>query len=137
VRARRAALVQVELRTPNPQGVGAARRAAVALAASRLGGALRQAAARHQGRAGAMLGRLSPAPLHAGLREQRARLAGTAARLDSVSTQAVLARGYALVLDAEGQAVTSAARVVPGGRLRLRFGDGEAGATADPAMPST
>ncbi len=133
VRARRAALVQVELRTPNPQGVAAARRAAVVLAASRLGGALRQATTRQQGRAGAILGRLSPAPLHAGLRESRARLAGMAARLESVSAQAVLARGYALVLDTEGQAVTSAAQVVPGGRLRLRFGDGEAGVIADGA----
>jgi exodeoxyribonuclease VII large subunit len=133
VRARRAALVQVELRTPNPQSVAAARQAAVALAGSRLGGALRQTATRQQGRAGAIFARLSPAPLHADLRESRARLAGLAARLESVSAQAVLARGYALVLDTEGQAVTSAAQVVPGGRLRLRFGDGEAGVIADGA----
>jgi exodeoxyribonuclease VII large subunit len=58
-------------------------------------------------------------------------LAGTSARLESVSIQAVLDRGYALVLDEHGQAITSAARVVPGGRLRLRFGDSEVGVTAD------
>ena len=137
VRARRAALVQVGLRTPNPQGVAAARRAAVALAASRLSGALRQATTRQQGRAGAVLGRLTAAPLHAALRERRAGLAGLAARLESVSIDAVLARGYAVVLDARGQAVTSAARIVPGERLRLRFGDGEAGATADRAGQGT
>jgi len=133
VRARRAALVQVELRMPDPQGVAAARRAAVAMAASRLGGALRQTATRHQGRAGAILARLSPAPLHAGLREARARLDGMSARLQSVSIQTVLDRGYALVMDAHGQPITSAARVVPGSRLRLRFGDGEAGVAAEGA----
>jgi len=131
VRARRAALVQVELRVPNPQGVAAMRRAAVELATSRLGGGLRQAAARHRGRANAVLGRLSPAPLQGGLRESRARLAGMSGRLDSVSIDAVLARGYALVLDKNGQAITAAARVAPGDRLRLRFGDGEAAVTAD------
>ncbi len=130
VRARRAALVQVELRVPNPQGVAAMRRAAVELAASRLSGGLRQATARHRGRANTVLGRLSPAPLQGSLRESRARLAGVAARLDSVSIDAVLARGYALVLDAKGQAITSSARVTPGARLQLRFGDGEAAVTA-------
>ncbi len=133
VRARRAALVQVELRMPNPEGMAAMRRAAVTLAASRLGGALRQAVARQQRRAGATLGRLSPAPLQGGLREARARLDGVAARLDSVSVEAVLARGYALVLDGSGGAVTSAARVAPGQKLRLRFGDGEVSASADGA----
>ncbi len=131
VRARRAALVQAELRMPNPDGVAAIRRTTVTLAASRLGGALRQAVARQQGRGGAILGRLSPAPLRGSLRESRARLAGAAARLDSVSVEAVLARGYALVLDGSGQAVTSAARVAPGQKLRLRFGDGEVAASAD------
>jgi len=131
VQARRAALLQVELRMPNPQGMAAMRRAAMTLAGSRLGGALRQATTRQQGRAGAILGRLSPAPLLGGLRESRARLAGMAARLDSVSIEAVLARGYALVLDESGQAVTSASRVSPGQRLRLRFGDGETATTAD------
>lgn len=133
VRARRAALVQVELRMPSRDGVSAPRRAAVTLAASRLGGALRQATARQQGRAGAILARLSPAPLQGGLREAGARLAGATARLESVSIEAVLARGYALVLDGSGQAVTAAARVAPGQRLRLRFGDGEVAANADPA----
>ena len=136
VRARRAALVQVELRVPNPQGVAAIRRAAVELAASRLGGGLRQAAARHRGRANTVLGRLSPAPLQGGLRESRARLAGMSARLDSVSIDAVLARGYALVLDGRGQAITAAARVAPGARLRLRFGDGEAAVVAEDGVRS-
>jgi len=135
VRARRAALVQMELRMPDPHIIATARLATVTLAASRFRGALRQTATRHQGRAGAILGRLSPAPLHAGLREAQARLTGMSARLESVSIQTVLDRGYALVLDVHGQAITSAARVVPGARLRLRFGDAEAGAVADGAAP--
>ena len=55
----------------------------------------------------------------------------TAARLQSVSPLAVLQRGYAVVSDAAGHPLTSAARVAPGARLRLRFADGEVGATAD------
>ena len=65
------------------------------------------------------------------LRESRTRLEGTAARLESVSPLAVLQRGYALVSDATGHPMTSAAAVKPGARLRLRFADDEVGATAD------
>ena len=83
------------------------------------------------GRAGRMLGRLSDVPLRALLRETRARLEGTAARLESVSPLAVLQRGYAVVSDAAGHPLTSVATVPPGARLRLRFADGEVGATAD------
>ena len=133
VRGRRAELVQVELRMPEPRGIVQGRRAAVTLAGSKLGGAARQAVARQQGRSSGVSGRLSPAPLQSGLRVAAARLAGMSARLESVSIDTVLARGYALVLDARGQAVTTAAGVGPGARLRLRFGDGEVGATADPA----
>jgi exodeoxyribonuclease VII large subunit len=65
------------------------------------------------------------------LRETRARLEGTAARLESVSPLAVLQRGYAMVSDPAGHPLTTAAAVTPGARLRLRFADGEVGATAD------
>jgi exodeoxyribonuclease VII large subunit len=43
----------------------------------------------------------------------------------------VLQRGYALVSDPAGHPLTSAAAVKPGARLKLRFADGEVGATAD------
>ncbi|MBC7801532.1 MAG: exodeoxyribonuclease VII large subunit, partial [Gemmatimonadaceae bacterium] len=56
-------------------------------------------------------------------------------QLESVSAMAVLARGYALVLDGAGHAVTSAADVAPGVRLRLRFADGSVGVKADGARP--
>jgi exodeoxyribonuclease VII large subunit len=75
----------------------------------------------------------SAAPVEALLREQRARLEGLAARLESVSYQAVLARGFALVRDIEGGGpVTSAAQAEPGARLCLTFSDGEVRVIADP-----
>jgi exodeoxyribonuclease VII large subunit len=47
----------------------------------------------------------------------------------------VLERGYALVTDRAGHPLTSAGVVPPGARLRIRFSDGEVGATADPKAP--
>ena len=58
-------------------------------------------------------------------------LDGLSARLDSASYQSVLARGFALVRDAEGHAVTAAKGMSPGQALRLTFADGEVRATAD------
>jgi exodeoxyribonuclease VII large subunit len=109
----------------------ARRHAAIDLCGQKLGSGLRHAVAGIHGRAGRMLVRLSDAPLRALLRETRARLEGTAARLESVSPLAVLQRGYAVVADAAGHPLTSVATVPPGARLRLRFADGEVGATAD------
>jgi exodeoxyribonuclease VII large subunit len=109
----------------------ARRHAAIDLCGQKLGSGLRHAVAGIHGRAGRMLVRLSDAPLRALLRETRARLEGTAARLESVSPLAVLQRGYAVVSDAAGHPLTSVATVPPGARLRLRFADGEVGATAD------
>jgi exodeoxyribonuclease VII large subunit len=70
------------------------------------------------------------APLPNRLREARARLEGFSARLDSVSYEAVLARGFALVTNAKGAAVASAAAVAPGAALNVRFADGEVKVTA-------
>jgi exodeoxyribonuclease VII large subunit len=43
----------------------------------------------------------------------------------------VLARGFVLVRDASGHAVTQAASVKPGARLKLVFGDGEVGVVVE------
>ncbi len=107
------------------------RRAALRLAGGQLGAALRHRVGQAQRRAGPMLGRLTVAPLHASLRAAWARMEGTGARLEAVSPLAVLARGYVLVTDAAGHALTQAAAVPPGAALRLRFADGTVGATAD------
>ncbi|NVN31773.1 exodeoxyribonuclease VII large subunit, partial [Endobacter medicaginis] len=58
------------------------------------------------------------------LRERRAVLDGLGARLESASYEAVLGRGYALVRDAAGHAVGSAAGLRVGERLELVFADG-------------
>jgi exodeoxyribonuclease VII large subunit len=73
--------------------------------------------------------------LVAGLRHAVSRIHGraapTLARLEAVSPLAVLKRGYAVVSDHSGHPLTTAAAVAPGARLRLRFADGEVGATAE------
>jgi exodeoxyribonuclease VII large subunit len=105
--------------------------ARLTLAGSTLTGALRHTLAARRDRAVRVLARVSPAPVAARLREARARLDGVAGRLESVSPLAVLQRGYALVTDPVGHPLTTAAAVRPGARLKLRFADGEVGATAD------
>jgi exodeoxyribonuclease VII large subunit len=88
-----------------------------------------------RGRAWKALVCFSPAPVRALLRENTVRLDGAGARLGSVSYQAVLARGFALVQDAEGATLTAAADVPAGERLVLTFADGQVGTTADGAKP--
>jgi len=107
------------------------RRAALELCGQTLQAGLRQAVSAIHNRANRTLMRMTDAPLRSALREARARLEGTSARLESVSPLAVLRRGYAVVSDAAGHALTQAADVAPGARLRLRFADGEVRATAD------
>ncbi len=107
------------------------RRATLDLCGQKLVACLRHAVAGIHSKAGRTLGRLSDAPLQGMLRETRTRVGGVTARLESVSPLAVLQRGYALVSDATGHPLTSVREVAPGARLKLRFADGEVGATAD------
>ncbi len=129
--ARRAALDRLAARLPAPRALLDARVAALALLGQRLGAALRHTIAARRQRAAPAMARLSPAPLIARLREAGARLDGLGARLASVSHEAVLARGFALVLDGSGRLLTRAAEVSQGARLRLRFADGEVAARAE------
>ena len=155
--ARRAGFLAVERRLPNlPALIATARRglddrslrmklalpnlvagrgAALGLARLRLTGGLRHAVAGAHTRGARTLGRLSDAPLRASFRESRARLEGSAARLEAVSPMAVLARGYALITDLAGHPLTSAAAIAPGTSLKLRFADGELGARTDGGKP--
>ncbi len=55
----------------------------------------------------------------------RARLEGLGRLLDSLDPRALLSRGYAMVRDARGAIVTTAARAQDAGHLRLQFADGE------------
>ncbi len=112
-------------------GLVATRRSGLDLASQRLLSGLRQSVGLVHNRANRVLGRLTDAPLRASLREARARLEGTAARLESVSPLAVLSRGYVLVTDRAGLPVTSAAAVPRGARLGLMLADGAVKVTAD------
>ena len=120
-------MLRLRLALPN---LVTARRAALTLSTERLRTALRHATTTRAAAASLVLPRLTDAPLRARLREAHARLEGLAARLESVSYQKVLARGYALVSDSAGTPVTSAKTVKPGMDLRLRFADGETKAIA-------
>jgi len=57
------------------------------------------------------------------------RLDGLVARLNSVSPERVLERGYALVKNAAGDAVTTAASATIGDGWSVKFSDGEVGVT--------
>jgi exodeoxyribonuclease VII large subunit len=105
------------------------------LAEQRLFSGLRQGVGAVHQSAGRILIRLTDEALRARSQEARARLGGTVARLESVSPLAVLDRGYALVTDPAGVAITRAAGVKPGTKLRLRFADGEVRVTADGGRP--
>ena len=67
-----------------------------------------------------------------GLTLRRERLEGLSARLESLSPVATLARGYAIVGQAEtGTVVKSVTEVSPGDPLSVRVADGAFGATVD------
>jgi exodeoxyribonuclease VII large subunit len=132
--ARRAALVAVERHIPDPHALLTARSNTLRLVSLRHQNSLLPFLHGQRNKAAALLGRVTPAPVAAMLREFRARLEGLEARLNAVSYQAVLARGFALVRDAAGKPVTSAAAVRPRARLVIRFNDGETGVTADSAV---
>ena len=66
------------------------------------------------------------------LTRSRARLDGQAKLLQSLGYHNVLARGFALVRDADGAMVRRASEVTGGAALDIEFADGHVGAHADP-----
>jgi exodeoxyribonuclease VII large subunit len=70
------------------------------------------------------------------LERRQARLDATGKLLTALSYRGVLARGYALVRDAEGHAVHAAASVATGAKLSVEFADGRVGVTADGDRPT-
>jgi exodeoxyribonuclease VII large subunit len=118
---------------PHPRAGIAARRATLALLEGRKSAAFARLVQRAQG--ARALQAFSASPLAALLREKAARLAGASARLEAGSYQSVLARGFSLVRDAQGQALTRAAQVAPGAKLAIVFADGEVAATAEGEAP--
>ncbi len=94
------------------------------LGALRLSPAMLQRAAREaQGRLGGV--RLVPALVTRPIAEQRQRLAALARLAEQLHPERPLARGYAMVLDADGRAVTSRASAQGKAQLAIRFADGE------------
>ncbi len=84
----------------------------------------------HRRRLAELHGRLLPALARANMRRaERADALGKL--LGSFSYRNVLARGFALVRDAEGKPLRAAAEVTPGARLSIQFADGATAATAD------
>jgi exodeoxyribonuclease VII large subunit len=106
--------------------LAAARAAAVRAETARIAGARDTV-----GRLGA---RLKPAA--AGEIARKAlRLAKEAQLLESLNYKTVLARGYAVVRDAVGDPVVSAAAVAPAQALAIEFADGLVRTTADGPRP--
>jgi exodeoxyribonuclease VII large subunit len=64
------------------------------------------------------------------------RLAHLAQMLDSLSPLATLARGYAIITDADGRVVSDADRVEAGDRVNARLASGELTLTVDRAEPA-
>ena len=128
---RAAALARAERQIPDPHALIAARKAGLDRAALRLDGAVRGELSRQRQAAARVVPHLSIAGVVARLRARRGQLDVHGARLDGASYERVLARGFALVRNARGQAVTGAAAVKPGARLRLRFADGEVGVVSE------
>jgi exodeoxyribonuclease VII large subunit len=106
-------------------------REALAAASARLAPALGLAAGRAATRLARLDGRLRPELVADRIARAREGLAASWRLLQSLSPDATLARGYAIVLDASGRLVTSPDAARAAGRVRLRFADGEAGATID------
>jgi exodeoxyribonuclease VII large subunit len=69
--------------------------------------------------------------------ERSLQVAALAARLHAIDPHSVLARGYAIALDAQGRAVTDAAALAEGQLLQLRFARGQAGARVQSVLRET
>ena len=119
VASRRAEVASLGHRLPHPRAILERGRGALGVAVERGRGALAALLGR-RAQALAQLRLAAPS-----LEARRARLDGLAARLEAASYAAVLARGFVLVRDAAGHAVTRAADVKPGQALSLAFADGE------------
>jgi exodeoxyribonuclease VII large subunit len=124
---RRAALAPLVV--PHPRAGIEARRHAIALWDGRKAAAFARIVQRQRG--ARALQAFSAAPVEALLRQKRERLEGLSARLEAGSYQSVLARGFALVRDADGQTLTRAADVGTGAKLSIAFADGAVSAVAD------
>jgi exodeoxyribonuclease VII large subunit len=104
----------------------------------RLGAALRDAGSSHVEGARERLASAGIGMVRAATRpieKRRLGLQGIAGRLNALSPLGTLARGYAVVTDASGRAVTSATAVRAGDELQARFRDGHVVVEARRVVP--
>ncbi|MBI1341100.1 exodeoxyribonuclease VII large subunit [bacterium] len=154
VERRRLQMASVAARLPKPEALLQQPRQKFDVLIERLSGALGRAVSRKRSVYESRAGRLQPTLLkreianraqrtaHLGqllqpaigrrLTDAARRLEAQGRLLETLSHAGVLKRGFALVVDGSGQIVRSVGRLTPGNRVRLRLGDGEAGATIDP-----
>lgn len=123
-------LMGLEGRMPSAAHFLGQKQAGLGLARAALAAGMRHRL--QQERAGFALARLGTEPLNARIVLDRARLSGIVGRLEAVSPEAVLARGYALVQDGLGKPVTTASGRPRGGAITLRFADGTRQGRLDP-----
>jgi exodeoxyribonuclease VII large subunit len=143
---------QVAGRLPSPRTLVAHHRQRMDATGPRLGRALSANTQAHHTRHVRIAARLRPAPIHmriergterldtlarrieralaAGLAQRRHALDGQAKLLGSLGYHSVLARGFALVRNADGATVRTAAAVVMGQELDIEFADGRVRAEA-------
>lgn len=125
---RRQRLDHAAQRLARPHDLLRRQRHALAMLQQRLGTAVRQTCLVRAQRERQAAQRLHRATVV--LRAQHAqRLASLAARLDALDPRRVLARGYALLSDAQGAALTSAAQIEPGQQIAATLADGRLAAT--------
>jgi exodeoxyribonuclease VII large subunit len=111
-------------------------REALGASAARLAPALGLAAGRAATALARIEGRFRPELLAARVARGREALGATSRLLVSLSPDATLARGYAIVLDQKGRLVSAVGAAQMAGRVRLRLSDGEVGATIDGSRAS-
>jgi exodeoxyribonuclease VII large subunit len=126
---RREALDGLFAKLPTPRQQIEAQRLTLAHTGERLATAM--TALRKDKTQALALARLDGARLSQLLARARERLEGLGFLLESLSYERVLGRGFALVRDAAGHAVTSAAGVAAGTALEIEFADGRLRATTD------
>jgi exodeoxyribonuclease VII large subunit len=129
--ARATALVRIERHIPDPRGLIAARRAAIQVTGLRLLSGLRASVQRHRDAMSGVSPRLNVSGIRQRLRAQSTQLEVLTARLEGASYERVLARGFVLVRDAAGHAVTRTTDIKPGAHLKLVFGDGQVNVIAE------
>jgi len=123
-------LMTLEGRMPSAAHFMGQKQARLGLASAALASGIRFRM--QQERASFTHARLGTETVSARLGLDRARLSGMVGRLEAVSPEAVLARGYALVQDAQGKPVTTASGRPRGGAITLRFADGTRQGRLDP-----